>query len=80
MKLAIAHELQQAPRWTWWSTRGERSEGDLMKGTEKERWMVLCEQAANETDSAKLLKLITEINRLLDEKSKRIEHKQTVES
>jgi hypothetical protein len=44
-----------------------------MKGEQKERWMELCEEAANETDSAKLLKLITEINRLLDEKSKRIE-------
>ena len=46
-----------------------------MKGEAKERWMELCEQAANETDSAKLLKLITEINRLLDEKSRRIERK-----
>ena len=44
-----------------------------MKGKEKERWMELCEQAATETDSAKLLNLITEINRLLDEKSQRIE-------
>jgi hypothetical protein len=44
-----------------------------MKGEKRERWMELCEQAANEQDSAKLLKLITEINRLLDEKSRRIE-------
>lgn len=51
-----------------------------MKGAAKERWMELCEQAANETDSAKLLKLITEINRLLDEKSKRIEHKESAKA
>jgi hypothetical protein len=51
-----------------------------MKGEQKERWMELCEQAANETDSVKLLKLITEINRLLDEKSRRIEHKQSAKA
>jgi hypothetical protein len=32
-----------------------------------ERWMTLCEQAANEKDPAKLLALVTEINRLFDE-------------
>jgi hypothetical protein len=32
-----------------------------------ERWMKLCEQAANEQDPAKLLALVTEINRLFDE-------------
>jgi hypothetical protein len=48
-----------------------------MQGEKKERWMELCEQAANEQDSAKLLKLVTEINRLLDEKSKRIAGKES---
>jgi hypothetical protein len=43
-----------------------------MKGKAKERWMELCEQAANEMDSAKLLTLVAEINRLLEEKSRRI--------
>jgi hypothetical protein len=51
-----------------------------MKGKQRERWIELCEQAANETDSAKLLKLITEINRLLDEKSRQIEHKESAEA
>jgi hypothetical protein len=46
-----------------------------MKGEAKERWMELCEQAANEKDSAKLLTLVTEINKLLDEKSRRINKK-----
>jgi hypothetical protein len=58
--------------------RQERSEP--MKGKVKERWMELCEQAANETDSAKLLKLITEINQLLDEKAHRIEQKQSAKA
>jgi len=36
--------------------------------TTKERWMELCEQAAREVDSQKLMSLISEINRMLDEK------------
>jgi hypothetical protein len=43
-----------------------------MKGDTKERWMVLCEQAANEQDSAKLHELIREIDRLLNEKHSRL--------
>jgi hypothetical protein len=46
-----------------------------MKGEAKERWMELCEQAANEQDSAKLLALVAEINKLLEEKSRRINKK-----
>jgi len=51
-----------------------------MQDKAKERWMELCEEAANETNSAKLLKLITEINRLLDEKSRRIKFKQSAKA
>jgi len=36
-----------------------------MQGETKERWMELAEQAANEQNPAKLLKLIEEINRML---------------
>ncbi|HUO17254.1 MAG TPA: hypothetical protein VMX38_19890 [Verrucomicrobiae bacterium] len=36
--------------------------------TVKERWMELCEQAATEQDSEKLLSIVQEISRLLDEK------------
>jgi len=39
-----------------------------MKGQVKERWMHLCEQAAVEQDTQKLMVLIQEINRLLEEK------------
>jgi hypothetical protein len=39
---------------------------------DKARWMELCEQAAVEQDPKKLLELVTEINRLLEEKEKRI--------
>jgi hypothetical protein len=46
-----------------------------MKGEAKERWMELCEQAPNEKDSAILLTLVSEINQLLDEKSRRINKK-----
>jgi hypothetical protein len=34
--------------------------------------MELCQQASTEQDADKLLKLITEINRLLDEKENRL--------
>lgn len=37
--------------------------------TEKaERWQVLCEQASKEQDPKKLSELLTEINRLIEEK------------
>jgi hypothetical protein len=43
-----------------------------MQGEKKELWMELCKQAAVEQDPEKLLKLVTEINRLLYEKQKRL--------
>lgn len=43
-----------------------------MKGATRERWQQLCEQAAVEQDPDKMLKLITEINRLLNEKEDRL--------
>jgi hypothetical protein len=36
------------------------------------RWMELCRQAAVEQDPQKLLELVTEINRLLDDKQVRL--------
>jgi len=44
-----------------------------MQGKGKERWIELCEQAAVEQDSKKLIKLIQEIDRLLREKQERLE-------
>jgi hypothetical protein len=37
-----------------------------MIGKQKEKWMELCEPAANEQDASKMIALITEINRLLE--------------
>jgi len=39
-----------------------------MKEETRELWMRLCEQAADEQDPKKLIELVTEINRLLEEK------------
>ena len=39
-----------------------------MQGKVKEEWILMCEQAAVEQDSEKLMALIIEINRMLDEK------------
>ncbi|HEY1800610.1 MAG TPA: hypothetical protein VGG46_06700 [Terriglobales bacterium] len=43
-----------------------------MDGKAKERWLELCEQAAVEQDRDKLLQLMREISRLLEEKEERL--------
>jgi hypothetical protein len=43
-----------------------------MKGEAKERWMHLCELAALEQDPERLMQLVVEINRLLEEKEERL--------
>jgi hypothetical protein len=43
-----------------------------MKGKTKEHWMELCEQAAYEQDSDRLIELVQEIDRMLAEKEKRL--------
>ena len=47
-----------------------------MKGETQERWQQLCAQAATEQDPQKLMDLITEINRLLQEKEQRLAGRQ----
>jgi hypothetical protein len=42
------------------------------QGEAKERWLELCEQAAVEPDRLKLLQLMREISRLLEEKEGRL--------
>ncbi len=44
-----------------------------MQGIVKEQWIQLCEQAAVEQDSEKLLVLVEEINRMLEEKERRLQ-------
>jgi hypothetical protein len=43
-----------------------------MRGEIKERWLELCEQAAEEQNPEKLLQFINEINRLLEQKEERL--------
>jgi hypothetical protein len=43
----------------------------LMIGNPRERWQLLCEQAAKEPNSAKLLAMVREINDLIDGKYSR---------
>lgn len=43
-----------------------------MQGPVKERWKILCEQAAQEQDSKKLIELVREINDLLAAKQERL--------
>jgi hypothetical protein len=44
-----------------------------MKGKTKELWEHYCEQAAVEQDPDKLMQLVEEINRMLEEKEKRLQ-------
>jgi len=46
-----------------------------MQGENGIKWRKLCEQAAVEQDSQKLMELIHEINRMLEEKEQRLEQK-----
>lgn len=43
-----------------------------MQGRGKEEWKQMCEQAAIDQDSEKLIALVREINRMLDEKEQRL--------
>jgi hypothetical protein len=42
-----------------------------MQNQMKERWLLLCEQAATEQDPKKLMALIEEVNRLLESEENR---------
>lgn len=60
--LDIAHrDISTFPRWA----------SSKMK-LNREEWMELCEQAAEEQDSAKLMQLIVRINQLLEAKERRL--------
>ncbi|HEX3321942.1 MAG TPA: hypothetical protein VHR84_14635 [Terriglobales bacterium] len=43
-----------------------------MEGKNRERWQDLCAQAADEQDPEKLIALVSEINKLLEEKEERL--------
>ena len=43
-----------------------------MIGENEERWRKLCEAAAKEQDSERLLELVREINQMLDDKERRL--------
>ena len=53
---------------TWSAQYSMRCGARMPKNQKKERWMELCVEAGKEEDPAKLLKLIEEINRLLEQK------------
>lgn len=44
-----------------------------MRGKVKEDWMQLCEQIAIEQDTDQMIKLVRELNRMLEEKEQRLE-------
>ena len=52
-----------------------RTEARAMRGKTKEHWTQLCELAAAEKDPEKLLALVKEINRMLEEKENLLQQK-----
>jgi len=65
--------LERTPGWLKTVLFDATEHGGRMQGKAKERWIELCEQAAVEQDSKKLMKLIQEIDRLLREKQERLD-------
>ena len=51
-----------------------------MKGEKLEQWRQLCELAAIEQDPERLIALVREINRLLEEKEQRLKPQQPTSS
>ncbi len=51
-----------------------------MVGQNKERWRELCEQVEGEQDPKKLVELTTEIYRLLEEKRRRLQRRDLMET
>ena len=43
-----------------------------MQGKVKEDWMLVCEQVAIEQDPERMIVLVRELNRMLDEKEERL--------
>jgi hypothetical protein len=48
-----------------------------MQGKVKEQWIQLCEQASVEQDPQKLITLVNEINRMLEEKEERLKRQRS---
>jgi hypothetical protein len=48
-----------------------------MQGKVKEDWMQLCEQAAVEQDTERLIELVQAINTMLEEKEERLERERS---
>ena len=48
-----------------------------MIGENEERWRKLCEAAAKEQDSERLLELVRQINQMLDDKERRLKPQAT---
>jgi len=73
MKLQLCTEFRgRAIAIIKWNALAEDARSQPMQGATKERWQELCEQATTEQDPDKLLVLIAEINRLLEEKDQRL--------
>jgi hypothetical protein len=51
-----------------------------LQGEKREHWEQLCKQAADEQDPEKLMELVNEIYRLLDEKEQRLKQQKQIET
>lgn len=58
-------------RFVWYKRFPLKRGGRAMEDN-REKWMELCAQAASEQDSEKLMKLIAQINQMLEAKEQRL--------
>jgi hypothetical protein len=50
---------------------------NTMQGKAKEAWLQLCEQVAVEQDTDRMIELVRELNRILEEKEQRLERERS---
>jgi len=66
--------------WLGLSLSADRPRGHNMANQQKEHWLELAERASAEQDPKKLLVLVQELNRLLDEREARVRAKAGTQS
>ena len=67
-----AHSCKQEPPSSLQSTKGIFTATLAMQNEQQDPWITLCQKAAVEQDPERLMRLIAEINRMLDENENRL--------
>lgn len=76
-KSRVESEQTAVPTMCYTSVRSQHWRLSLLKGEVKEHWIQLCEQADVEQDPERLMGLVREMNRMLEEKEQRLKREQS---